>query len=374
MTKEKNKDWSRRKFITSVTGASGVLFFNPFSSFAEFEPDDKVKKIVSKTIGIDTHNHVDVPFSLEQFKTQQYDLANELKASGLTAICMTFCVDRPKLEKEGDAYNRFILSLDEMDEMLKANNLTRALNLSDLKKARKENKQIVIQSVEGGHFIEGKIERIKTAYNRGLRHLGLMHDGQTVPPMGDIYTDIPQYGGLTQLGIDTIKECNRLGILVDLAHCNNQAINKALEVSTKPMLISHTGLNTQLGTNDKMAKMMMPRLISKEQAKTFANAGGLIGVWTHFADTPLDYAKNVKALVDVVGVEHVCIGTDTKIAPPTGSNERGGRKTNQSWDNTTDGFFYTVVDALLKTGFNEKEIIQIGGGNYCRIFDRATNI
>ncbi len=117
-----------------------------------------------------------------------------MKASGLTAICMTFCVDRPKLDKEGDAYNRFIISLNEMDEMLKANNLTRALNLSDLKKARTQNKQIVIQSVEGGHFIEGKLERIQTAYDRGLRHLGLMHDGQTTPPMGDIYTDTPQYG------------------------------------------------------------------------------------------------------------------------------------------------------------------------------------
>jgi membrane dipeptidase len=129
-----------------------------------------------------------------------------------------------------------------------------------------------------------------------------------------------------------------------------------------------------LGTNEKMAKMMMPRLISKEQAKRFANAGGVIGVWTHLADTPSEYAKNVRALVDIVGVEHVCIGTDTKMAPPTGDNDRFGKKTNQSWDNTTDGFLYTVVDALLKKGFTEKEIMQICGENYCRIFDKATTV
>ena len=374
MNNDKTKDWARRKFITTIAGAGAMLLLNPFTALAAIEQDDKVKKIVAKAIGIDTHNHMDVPFSLEQFKEQKYDLAGEMKTSGLTAICMTFCVDRPQLEKEGEAYERFITSLDEMDEMLKANNLTRASNYSDLKKARKDNKQIVIQSVEGAHFIEGKLERIKIAYDRGLRHLGLMHDGQTSPPMGDIYTDTPQYGGLTQLGIDTIKECNRLGILVDLAHCNNKAINKAIEVSTKPMLISHTGLNTQLGTNERMAKMMMPRLISKEQAKKFADAGGVIGVWTHLADTPLDYAKNVRALVDVVGAAHVCIGTDTKMAPPSGSNDRFGSKTNQSWNKTTDGFFYTVVDALLQTGFTEKEIMKIGGENYCRIFDKATNI
>lgn len=369
-----NQDWTRRKFITTVTGAGVAIVFNPFTSWANDEPDSKIKSIIEKTIGIDTHNHMDVPFNSEEFKGQKYDLTNEMKISGLTAICMTFCVDRPALNKEGEAYERFITSLNEMDELLKANNLTRALNYSDLEKARKDNKQIVIQSVEGGHFIEGKLERIQTAYDRGLRHLGLMHDNQTSPPIGDIYTDTPQYGGLTELGINVIKECNRLGILVDLAHCNNDAINKAIDVSTKPMLISHTGLNTQLGTNEKMAKMMMPRLISKEQAKIFADAGGVIGVWTHLADTPLDYAKNIRAMVDVVGTEHVCIGTDTKMSPPHNANDRFGRKTNQSWENEKEGFFYSVVNSLLKTGFKEKEIEQIGGGNYCRIFDKATTI
>ena len=120
--------------------------------------------------------------------------------------------------------------------------------------------------------------------------------------------------------------------------------------------------------------MMMPRLISKEQAKKFADADGVIGVWTHIADTPLDYAKNVRAMIDVVGVEHVCIGTDTKMAPPSGNNDRFNQKTNQSWKDEKEGFFYTVVDALLQTGFTEKEITQIGGGNYCRIFDKATTV
>lgn len=368
------KNWSRRKFISNTAAAGAVSLLNPFTSWASTAPTDKVKKLVAKAIGIDTHNHMDVPFNLAQFKEQKYDLANELQTSGLTAICMTFCVDRPNLTKEGEAYERFLLSIDEQDEILKANHLERALNFQDLKKARRDNKQIVIQSVEGGHFIEGKIERIKLVYDRGLRVLGLMHDGQSTPPIGDIYTETPQFGGLTDLGIGIIKECNRLGILIDLAHCNNDAINSALEVSTRPMLISHTGLNTQLGTNEKMAKMMMPRLISKVQAKKFADAGGVIGVWTHLADTPLEHAKNIKALVDVVGPAHVCIGTDTKMAIPGNSNDRFGKKTNQSWENTGDGFFYTVVDALLKTGFTEKEIMQISGDNFCRIFDQATMI
>jgi membrane dipeptidase len=77
-------------------------------------------------------------------------------------------------------------------------------------------------------------------------------------------------------------------------------------------------------------------------------------------------------MVDVVGIEHVCIGTDTKMAPPNGSNERMGQKTNQAWENESEGFLYTVVDVLLKTGFTESEILKIGGGNFLRVFDAAT--
>jgi membrane dipeptidase len=370
--KNNTLDWTRRKFISTATVAGAALVFNPFTSWAENETD--VQKLVAQIISIDTHNHMDMPFNSAEFNSQNYDLATELKKSGLTGISMTFSVDRPTLKNQGEAFNRFISNLNEMDDVLKVNNIKRALNYSDLKNARKENKQIVIQSVEGGHFIEGKLDRLQIAYDRGLRILGLMHDGQTSPPLGDIYTETPQYGGLTELGISIIKECNRLGILIDLTHCSNAAINQALEISTKPMMISHTGLNTQLGTNEKMAKMMMPRLINKEQAKFFADAGGVIGIWTHLADSPTEYAKNIKAMVDIVGSEHVCFGTDTKMAPQSNSTERFGSKTNQSWGNSSEGFLYSVVEAMLKTGFTENEIKQIGGANFCRIFEKATTL
>ncbi len=125
--------------------------------------------------------------------------------------------------------------------------------------------------------------------------------------------------------------------------------------------------------------MMRPRLISKEQAKIVADAGGVIGVWTHLADTPLEYAQNVKALVDVIGIDHVCIGTDTKLIPsyrPGGggqNSERIGERTNKAWQNQTVGFYHTVVDAMLKAGFTEDEIGKVGGGNFCRVFDAATS-
>lgn len=369
--RDSQKDWSRRKFIFALSSAGGVYFLNPLSSFAiNHTVDPKVAQIVAKAIGIDSHNHMDLPFNLEEYKNQKYHLREELSKSGLAALCMTFCVDRPQLNSKGEAYERFLLSLDEMDDLLKTNTIKRALNLSDIKNAHQNKQPIVIQSVEGAHFVEDNLERIEVAFNRGLRHLGLLHDNQSFTPIGDIYTDSPQYNGLTASGINIIKECNRLGILIDLTHCSNKAIADALQTSTKPMIVSHTGLDTQLGKNEKMAKMMLPRLINKEQAKKVADAGGVIGVWTHLAESPEEYVQNIRAMVDVIGIDHVCIGTDTKIAPS--SNDKFGKSTNQSWENYNDGFLFTVVKHLLDAGFNETEILKITGENYCRVFDLAT--
>lgn len=392
-----NQEWSRKKFIKVLGGAGAFALINPLLSWTQYdEIDPRVASIVAKTIGIDTHNHIDVPLNSDEFPGPNVDLKGEMKKSGLSAITMTFAVDYQKLENPGDAYNRFLTGLDAMDAILKHNGIKRSLNFSDLKKSHDRHLSTVIQSVEGGHFLEGKLDRLQIAYERGLRQLGLLHDNDASVPLGDVYTNQPQWGGLTSFGSDIIKECNKLGILIDLAHADNETINAALKVSTQPVLISHTGLDTQRGNNEFMAKMMRPRLISKEQAKIVADSGGVIGVWTHLADTPLDYAKNIRALVDIIGVGHVGIGTDTKLTPAYRSSndswsksenqnnkekkdagvekkqERVGERTNFSWKDQKEGFYYAVVGALLKTGFTEDEIGKIGGGNFCRIFDEAT--
>jgi len=386
------QSWSRRKFVNSITGAGAIMVLNPRLSWAVDQVDPGVAAIVTKTIGIDTHNHIDVPITAEELPGPQVDLAGNMTKSGLSAICMTFAIDYQKLNNPGEAYDRFTNGLTAMDNVLESSHMKRALNLSDIRTAHEKHKPIVIQSVEGAHFLEGHLDRVGVAYGRGLRHFGLLHDSDASVPLGDVYTNPPQWGGLTAFGADVIKECNKLGILVDLTHASNATIDAALKMTKYPVLISHTGLDSQLGQNEQMAKMMRPRLISKEQAKIVADAGGVIGVWTHLSDTPLEYARNIKALVNVVGIDHVCIGTDTKLTSPyrsavgfgnkpggpppqpgSGQNRgRVGERTNEAWQDQKEGFYYVVVDAMLKTGFTEEDIAKVGGGNFCRVFDMAT--
>ena len=305
---------SRRQFLHSaaMTAVGGVIM-RPRVGWAADMTDPRVAEIVTTTIGIDTHNHIDVPLGDAEMPGPDIDLSGEMKRSGLSAICMTFATDY----QPGDAYERFLKGLASMDRQLERNGMKRSLSVADIRAAHGNGQPTVIQAVEGGHFLQGKVERVQEAYGRGLRQLGLLHDSDASVPLGDVYTNPPRYGGLTAFGTEVIKECNRLGMLIDLAHANMQTTEAALKVTTRPVIVSHTGLDTQLGTNPSMAQMMRPRLISKEQAKTVANAGGLVGVWTHLADTPLEYARNIRALVDVIGVEHVGIGTDTKLTTPS---------------------------------------------------------
>jgi membrane dipeptidase len=378
---------SRRQFLSTVTMTGAAVILRPGIGWAADAIDPRVDAIVSKTIGIDTHNHIDVPLTEAEMPGPDIDLAGELKRSGLSAICMTFATDY----RQGDAYDRFLKGMASMDRQLKGNAVKRSLTPADVRAAHEKREPTVIQAIEGGHFLQGRIERVEEAYGRGLRHMGLLHDSDASEPLGDVYTNQPRYGGLTAFGAAVIKECNRLGMLIDLAHANVQTTEAALKVTTRPVIISHTGLDTQLGSNPQMASMMRPRLIGKEQAKAVANAGGAIGVWTHLADTPLEYARNVRALVDVIGVDHICIGTDTKLTQPGGrpsggEQGRGGRgpgaggpssgrggprpgeRTNLAWQDQTSGFYYVVVDAMLKTGFTQDDIGKIGGQNFLRIF------
>ena len=107
-----------------------------------------------------------------------------------------------------------------------------------------------------------------------------------------------------------------------------------------------------------MAQMMRPRLIGKPQATMVASAGGLIGVRTQLADSPWQYARNIRALMSSESI--LCALERTAGSPSP-----------VAWQDETAGFYYVVVDAMLRTGFTAGEIAKIGGGNFLRVFGEA---
>jgi membrane dipeptidase len=372
---------SRREFLRTAMGASGAVLIGPaWLNAAADGTDARLAQVLSRTIGIDMHNHV-YPAGTEphpqngqpqlqedQGQATGLSLAEELRQSGLTAVCASFVLDSAPNQKPGDARAKYLGWLDAIDAQLEKGHLHRALNLKDLQAAHHRGRPTIVQTVEGAQFIEGHLDRVEEVYKRGVRNLQLLHQqDDMVAPLGDVIMSPAHLGGLTGFGAEVVKECNRLGILVDLAHASAQTVLGALKVATQPILVSHTGLDSQTGNDPRMSEIMKPHLISKENAKVVADAGGVIGVWTKLADSPKQFVENTKAMITAVGIDHVGIGTDTDLF-----SSRPGQGTNHIWPGKTRAFFPAVAGEMLIQGFTPEDIGKVGGGNYCRIFGAAT--
>ena len=131
---------------------------------------------------------------------------------------------------------------------------------------------------------------------------------------GDLQTEPPLHGGLSDAGRLLVAEMNRLGMIIDLAHASFATTIGVLEASTQPVMISHTHLGS--GRSDRGGLQPEtgdhPRLVTTEHARAVAEAGGLIGAWPSGVrcETFDDFVGEIVRLVDAIGVDHVAIGTD----------------------------------------------------------------
>jgi membrane dipeptidase len=359
-------------------GAGGAMLLGPAWLYAVGEAmDPRVAQVMRRTIGVDMHNHVYPPGTEphphgqgqeEQPNAPEPSLGDQLKRSGLTAVCASFVLDFTPNKHPGEARDHYLHWLAAMDAQLEKGHIHRALTPRDIRAAHHSGQPTVVQTVEGAQFIEGRLERVEEVYQRGVRNLQLLHErDDMVSPLGDVITSPAHLGGLTAFGARVVQECNRLGILVDLAHASPETVLGAVKVATQPFIVSHTGLDSRTGSNPRMAAMMRPHLISKEHARVVADANGVVGVWTKLADSPKEFVENIKAMVDVAGVDHVGIGTDSDLF-----SSHDGQGTNNVWPGLTGGFFPAVVSEMLLQGFAPDEISKIGGENYCRVFGKAT--
>jgi membrane dipeptidase len=237
-----------------------------------------------------------------------------------------------------------------MDEMVTNHGLRRALSAADLQAAHKAGQPAIVADVEGLDFLDGKLERLEEAHQRGLRHLQLVH--YTPNDIGDFQTGAITHRGLTDFGAEVIRACHRLGFVCDVAHATEDMANQAVKVATKPLLLSHTAL---FGSRAMGPTPLAGRQISPDHARAIAETGGSVGIW-HFFPSLDKYVDGIKEMAEVVGVDHVSIGTDQHVT-------QGSVRDYTQWVH--------LVAAMLRGGFTAEEVRKIAGGNYMRIFRAA---
>jgi membrane dipeptidase len=215
----------------------------------------------------------------------------------------------------------------------------------------------VVLSVEGATFIETDLGALRDAYDLGVRHLQLVHYIDN--PLADFQTAKPRHGGLSEFGREVIAECNRLGILVDLAHASEDAVGQTLAMSKVPVVWSH-GSVTRTGEPHWSMPATRARQLTLASARAIADKGGVVGLWTLRSDVGSSteaYAERLAQLADWLGEDHAAFGTDMNAVanPPVRSYADLQR----------------VIGHWRRNGMAEERIRKLALGNYARVLKQA---
>ena len=318
--------------------------------------------VLRKFISVDVHSHGG-PNGIISRQPPNADLANAMRSGSLAVACLADVPDAPILGRNeagvlaairtpepGFLYRYHLDRLAWIDDLVANHGVRRALSASELESAHRAGEPTIIADVEGLDFLEGKLERLEEAHRRGVRHVQLVH--YTPNDIGDFQTGTVTHEGLTEFGAEVIRACHKLGLVCDVAHATEDTVKHAVKVATKPLLLSHTALS---GSKAMGPTALAGRQISADHARAIAETGGSIGVW-HFFPSLDKYVEGVKEMADVVGVDHVSIGTDQQVTP-------GTMQDYAQW--------VQLIAAMLRNGFTAEEAGKIAGGNYLRIFRAA---
>ncbi|MBF7729789.1 dipeptidase [Pseudomonas sp. N040] len=216
---------------------------------------------------------------------------------------------------------------------------------ADLQRYLEDRQQQPLQlagllATEGLQPLEGQLENIDRLYDAGFRMTGLTHffDNE----IGGSAHGIDK-GGLTAFGREVIPRLQQKHMLIDLAHASKPLIDDVLAISTQPLVVSHTGV---AGTCPG------PRNLTDQHLQQIAATGGIVGIgyWDGAICDP-SVASIVKAIrysADLIGVEHVALGSDFDGATSTPFDTTG---------------LVQITQGLIDAGFSEADIAAIMGGN-----------
>src|SRR6185437_8413476 len=236
--------------------------------------DEEVKRVHASTILIDTHN--DVP----SFTVDGYDIGHgdskhmtdivRMKTGGMAAQFFAVYVDA-KYAKENQSADRALQMIDTVLNDIVArypNDFLLVTSAAGIRKAHEQHKIAALMGIEGGHAIEDSLRLLRDYYDLGVRYMTLTHTNSNgwADSSGD--TNKP-HNGLSPFGKDVVREMNRLGMIVDVAHVSDKTFWDALETSKAPIFSSHSS---------SRAIADVPRNMTDDMIKALAKKGGVIQV------------------------------------------------------------------------------------------------
>ena len=353
--------------------------------------------------------HVDTPM---RFQNENYDISKDNP---------TGCVDIPKMKKgsldvvsfaiftwQGQKvpvpadtmYKRALTTLDLSIEKVNKNSdiVGIAKTPEDMCALKKANKSAIFLTVENSYPLGNDITRVEELYSKGIRMFGLVHSYHN--DISDSSSDKKPavYGGLSKFGEEVVVELNRLGAIVDISHASDSAFFDVVKLSKTPILASHSSVRAIANHNRNFSDDMLlalkknggviqicilgayvkdfpvdslylAELASVNELKRVATDKKVIdSLNTVHANIKnkypeqnayvTDYVDHIDYVVDLIGIDHVGIGTDFD----------GGGGIADCKDASD---LINITEELLKRGYSKENIEKIWSGNSLRVFNKV---
>ena len=300
-----------------------------------------------------------------------------------------------------EAIRQTLEQIDIVTRLVKAypNDLELASTAADFERIHRKGKIASVMGVEGGHQMGGSMAALRQFYRLGARYMTLTHFATN--EWADSATDDPKYGGLSPFGVEVVKEMNRIGMLVDLAHVSPDTMKDAIEASKAPVIFSHSNAR---------ALEDHPRNVPDDVLALLPANGGVVMVnfYTGYLSEPFRQwnatrageeaklkslftgqpdkrtaamdawdkanpppkaeigiiADHIEHIVKVAGHDHVGLGGDLDGIPydqsPPGMNSVSG---------------YPLLFAeLIRRGWSDQDLAKLAGGNILRVLRRAEEV
>lgn len=259
---------------------------------------ERALKIHKKAIVIDGHNDITSPLVDEDFDLRsdskgKFHLGGDpfhtdiarLQQGGITGEFFAIYVSGSTM-RTGGAMRRAMDMIDATNREVERNPnaFTSCTTAAEIRRAKKSNRTCILMGIEGGYVIEDSLYALRNMYRLGVRYMTLTHNVAT--NWADAHRD-EKHGGLTDFGKEVVREMNRLGMFIDISHVSVKTMNDALDVSTAPIIASHSGAR---GVNDHTRNV--PDGVLKRVTKN----GGVIMVnfYPSFLDARTNSEENAR--------------------------------------------------------------------------------
>jgi membrane dipeptidase len=338
---------------------------------------EKAKTIHDNIITLDTHCDIDVKnftdsINYSQNLNTQCNIP-KMESGGLDVAWFVVYTGQGDLTKKGYkiAYDNAVSKFEAIHNLVNfyaPDRIGLALTSDDVRKIHITGKKVAMIGVENGYPIGTDIANVQKFYDMGARYMSLAHNGHS--QLSDSNTGesdgVYLHNGLSQLGIEVIKEMNKLGMMIDISHPSKKAIKQMISLSKAPVIASHSSARTLCNHSRNLDDEQLGWIkenggvVQTVAFKSYLNSEKVKVSNTQKVDVS-DFVDHIDYLVNSMGINHVGISSDF---------DGGGGI--EGWSDASETFNVTLE--LVKRNYTEIEIEKLWSGNLLRVLDEVTLI